>query len=346
MKINQSEHPDFTIMIPTYNRCNFLRMAMKSVLQQKRVSFELLISDNCSPDDTQKVVKGFNDRRIRYIRNKKNIGYKDNAIQCFAKASGRYIFMLSDDDFILDEHTLYDILRVMKKHKVGVGRIPSIAYDKSMKTPYRTTILSDKEIILKPQKGKNIILKSMDFDLGFFSGIVFDQSFIDKTKISHHTGYIYFPFSYDAILKHGIAFVPKHFIVSHLSLREWEVYFDIEKLGSFYLEDLLPIVKEFTSAREFELYKKKYLRRNLVMLPSHKYFTNYKNYLRIIHRFIRMDSTLPANPKFVLYAVAGFLPNFILKAIRDLIVYNSYGRTKEILQKYGYFQKIDKLGFD
>lgn len=337
---------DFTVMIPTYNRSSFLKMAIASVLQQKGVSFELLISDNCSPDDTQRVVKGYKDKRIRYIRNRKNLGYKDNAIQCFAKASGNYIFMLSDDDFILDENTLLDILKVMRKYKVAVGRIPSIAYDKSTKTPYRTTILSDKEIVLKPKKEKNIILKSMDFDLGFFSGIVFDQSLIDITNISQHMGYIYFPFAYDAILKHGIAFIPKHFIVAHLSLRFWKMYFDIEKFGSFYLEDLFPIVREFTGERECEAYRKKYIRRNIVILPSYKYFTNYKNYIKILQRYIKIDNTLLLNPKFLTFALAGFLPNFILKAVRDLIVYSSLKKVRETLIKIDYFHKIDKLGFE
>lgn len=340
------KRPDFTIMIPTYNRSNFLKMAMKSVLQQKGVSFELLVSDNCSPDDTEKVVKGFKDKRIRYIRNKKNLGYKLNAMQCLRKAKGKYIFMLSDDDFILDEYTLSDTLRVMSKNKVAVGRIPYIAYDKLTKLPYRTTILADKEIILKPGKVKNIILKTMDFDLGFFSGIVFDQSLIDKNKMSEHMGYIYFPFSYDAILKYGIAFIPNHFIVAHLSLRFWKMYFDIEKFGSFYLEDLFPIVREFTNGREYKVYRKKYIRKSIVILPSYKYFTSYKNYIKILLRYIKIDQKLLLNPKFFAFALAGFFPNFILKTVRDLIVYFSYSEVRKTLGKYNYFQKIDKLGFN
>lgn len=254
--------------------------------------------------------------------------------------------MLSDDDFILDENTLIDVLRVMRKYKVAVGRIGSIAYDKSTKLPYRTSILSDKLIVLKPKKNKDIILKTINFDLGFFSGIVFDQFLIDKTKMSGHMGYIWFPFAYDAILKHGIAFIPKHFIVAHLSLRSWKIYFDIEKFGSFYIEDLLPIVREFTSMREFELYKKKYIRRNIIMLPSHKYFTNNKNYLKILLRYLKIDFSLVFNIRFIAYSIAGFLPNFILKAVRDLIVHSSYERVRKILGRYDYFQKIDKLEFE
>lgn len=337
---------DFTIMIPTYNRSNFLKMAMKSVLQQKGVSFELLVSDNHSPSDTEKMVKSFKDKRIRYIKNKKNLGYELNAVQCFRKAKGKYIFLLSDDDFILDEHTLRDILSVMSKNKVAVGRIPYIAYDKSAKLPYRTTILADKEIILKPDKVKNIILKTMDFDLGFFSGIIFDHSLIDKTKMSEHMGYIYFPFSYDAILKHGIAFIPKHFIVAHLSLRFWKTYFDIEKFGSFYVEDLFDIVKKYATDFEYEEYKKRFLIRNIVMLPSYKYFTNSRNYIRILQRYIYLYGRILINPLFIVYALSSFLPNFIIKAIRDLKVQFSHKRVREEISKYDYFKKIEKLGFE
>lgn len=344
-KITNMTQPDFSVIIPTFNRSNFLKKAIISVLNQKGVSFELIVSDNCSTDSTQKVVKAFKDKRIRYIRNRKNFGYVYNAHQCFRAASGQYIFTLSDDDFILDEHTLIDVFKVMKKYKVALGRIGSVAYEKSPKFPYRTSILSDNLIILRPGKDKDIILKTIDFDLTFFSGIIFDNSLIDKNKLIRQMGYIYLPASYEAILKHGITFIPKHFIVAHLSLRFWRTYFDIEKFGSFYVEDLFDIVKKYTQTSEYEEYKKRYLLRGIVMLPSYKYFTNTKNYIKILQRHIKLHKRLFINIRFMIYALSSFLPNPIIKAVRDLKVRYSYKLVREELNKYDYFQKIEKLSF-
>ena len=64
-------HKDFSIIIPTRNRSALLKLAIISVLRQKGVSFEIIVSDNCSVDDTTEVIKKFNDKRIRYIRNKR-----------------------------------------------------------------------------------------------------------------------------------------------------------------------------------------------------------------------------------------------------------------------------------
>ena len=50
------KHPFFSIIIPTYNRCDLLERALKSVINQKFRSFEIIIIDNYSKDKTKQVV--------------------------------------------------------------------------------------------------------------------------------------------------------------------------------------------------------------------------------------------------------------------------------------------------
>jgi glycosyltransferase involved in cell wall biosynthesis len=66
--------PLVSVIIPTYNRAEFLREAIQSVLAQTYTNFELLILDNCSPDHTPEVVAEFDDARIKYLRHQCNIG--------------------------------------------------------------------------------------------------------------------------------------------------------------------------------------------------------------------------------------------------------------------------------
>lgn len=89
-----------TIAIPTYNRSKFLAEAIKSVLEQTYIDFELLIVDNASTDRTKKVVKSFNDPRINYHRNKKNIGMMRNWNKCIELSNGKYLMILGDDDML------------------------------------------------------------------------------------------------------------------------------------------------------------------------------------------------------------------------------------------------------
>jgi len=89
--------PLVTAVITTFNRKRYLPSAIKSVLNQTMLNFELLVLDNSSSDGTEHVVKFFDDPRIRYIRHcpitigaQRNLGLRE--------AKGEYIGFLDDDD--------------------------------------------------------------------------------------------------------------------------------------------------------------------------------------------------------------------------------------------------------
>jgi glycosyltransferase involved in cell wall biosynthesis len=93
--------PLVTIAIPTYNRANnYLRQALTSALTQTYPNIEIIVSDNCSTDHTEALVRGFSDRRLKYLRHEKNIGANNNFNFCLQQATGTYFLMLHDDDLI------------------------------------------------------------------------------------------------------------------------------------------------------------------------------------------------------------------------------------------------------
>src|SRR3989344_921968 len=100
-----TKRPFFSIVIPTYNRASFLKASIAITLQQTFKDFEIIISNNCSTDDTRKVVNSFKDKRIRYFENKKNIGGEPHMIKAFSYARGKNPFTTGDDDFILFQDT-------------------------------------------------------------------------------------------------------------------------------------------------------------------------------------------------------------------------------------------------
>lgn len=344
MSSNPKFSKDFSVIIPTYNRGNFLKKAIVSVLRQKGISFEIIIGDNASTDDTEKMVKGFKDKRIRYIRHKKNLGFAGNIRKCFKKAQGKYIFTLGDDDLILNQNTLLEASKVMRKLRVGMANIGSIYWSKSLQFPCKAFILSDKRVVVKSKKDKQLPLQSLDFNVSFFSGLIFDNSLIDISKITTSFTYAYFPFVYDVILKKGIAYIPNHFIVGHISLRFVPHYYDIEKLGSFYMEDYLNLMREFLNDKDYKRHKKKFLQESTILLPSIKLFTDNKNYLQVLQKMIALDKSQLWFPKFIVLAMVGFLPKFILQILRGLMIYWQEKKTAETVKKYNYFQKLEKLG--
>lgn len=94
-------YPLVTIAIPTYNRADsYLKQALQSALEQTYQNVEIIVSDNCSTDNTEMVIKNVNDPRIRYFRQEKNIGANNNFNFCLNQAKGDYFLLLQDDDLI------------------------------------------------------------------------------------------------------------------------------------------------------------------------------------------------------------------------------------------------------
>ena len=68
MRMPQSATPKVSVIIPTYNRAALLPRAVNSVLAQTFQDYEIIIVEDCSPDNTQDVIAAFSDPRIRLIR--------------------------------------------------------------------------------------------------------------------------------------------------------------------------------------------------------------------------------------------------------------------------------------
>lgn len=102
--INDPSNVLVSIGIPTYNRANsYLRCSLRSAVSQTYKNIEIIVSDNCSSDNTEAVVKEFDDPRIRYYKQKENIGPVNNRNFCLEQSQGRYFLLLFDDDVIDDD---------------------------------------------------------------------------------------------------------------------------------------------------------------------------------------------------------------------------------------------------
>lgn len=340
MRLGSKNNPDFSIIIPTYNRCNFLKKAIASVLIQEDVSFEIIVSDNCSADNTKGVVKGFSDKRIKYFKNKKNIGFPLNIRKCLSKSFGKYIFTLSDDDFILYGNTLSEALKIMKREKVGVGSMGAIHWGRSEKFPCRVFNLSDKLIVVKPKKNRQLNLKVLDINYAFFSGLIFDNSVTLKTKIIENYMYSFYPLIFDTARKYGLVYIPNHFIVARISLRFVPHYYNLEKLGTFFMEDYSFLMKQFLFGEDYQKHKKKAILDSIINLPSIKLFSNNRNYVLTIKEYLKIDKTLLINPKFIALVLVGFFPKIILKRLRDYMIYLAEKETIKLVENYDYFQNL------
>lgn len=93
--------PTVSIIIPTYNREQLVGRAIQSVFAQTYQDFELIIVDDGSTDDTERLVKSFKSEKIRYIRHRENKGPAAARNTGIRSAQGDYIaFQDSDDEWV------------------------------------------------------------------------------------------------------------------------------------------------------------------------------------------------------------------------------------------------------
>jgi len=104
-----------TIVIPTYRRPAMLREALESVLAQTFTNYRVLVCDNASADDTERVVTSFNDPRIGYHRHSQNIGGQQNWKYALTSATTKYVALLEDDNLYLPHH-LADAIDALERH--------------------------------------------------------------------------------------------------------------------------------------------------------------------------------------------------------------------------------------
>ncbi|MCJ8281908.1 MAG: glycosyltransferase, partial [Rivularia sp. ALOHA_DT_140] len=95
---NPPNQPLVSIVTPTYNRPEYLKLALISAVQQTYKNIEIIVSDNCSPQNPESIIKSFEDSRIRFVRNQSNLGMFANTMNAFKMARGKYVASLLDDD--------------------------------------------------------------------------------------------------------------------------------------------------------------------------------------------------------------------------------------------------------
>lgn len=133
-----------SICIPTYNRAAILDGALEAIekaLQQIDPSeIELVISDNCSPDNTKEIVQKHIEKGLpigTYIRNEENLGIIGNIKQCFRLAKGKYVWVLGDDDYVRQD-ALKIILDKIRHKDYGLVHIhlKYVLANANFHTPY------------------------------------------------------------------------------------------------------------------------------------------------------------------------------------------------------------------
>ena len=87
-----------SIIMPSYNTANYIKDTINSVISQTYTEWELLIIDDCSPDNSNEIIESYKDSRIRLLKNSSNLGAALSRNYGLREAKGKYIAFIDSDD--------------------------------------------------------------------------------------------------------------------------------------------------------------------------------------------------------------------------------------------------------
>ena len=119
------ESPKVTLLMGTYNRPDYLREAIQSVVNQTMKDWELILM-NDGGVDVRDVVSQFDDRRIRYYHDPVNRGFAFRLNEGLKRAAGEYIAYLGDDDLFYPNH--FEVLSKALDENPDIGAVYSDLY--------------------------------------------------------------------------------------------------------------------------------------------------------------------------------------------------------------------------
>lgn len=226
-----------SIITPTYNRGYIIRNPIDSILKQTYPNWELLIVDDGSTDNTEKTIKNYKDKRIKYIKQSKK-GQAAARNKGLEMAQGKWITYLDSDNEFLPNY-LAIMTKTFKKHKKILYILPKAnrtlelykgkklikAIDDSIDFPVSLTV-------------KDIFLRKLHFDLNGFihsvkirnEGIKFDENipamedwdFVMKIGEKYPKSFLYLPIIlYNYHQRYG-----GDGVVSNTSYKQWADIFE------------------------------------------------------------------------------------------------------------------------
>lgn len=325
--------PFFSIAMPTYNRPNFLRTAIKSVLVQNYSDFEIVVTDNSTNDQSKIVCQQFHDKRIRYFKNETSIGFARNLYRSIKESCGQYIFLLGDDDFIYKNTTLSTLYALIKTNHYGYIRL-GVWYHKNLEFLFDIGSLNNLENPILQPHSNNLEIVEFIYKTNFtyISGLVFQNynlriKELEKTKDPNfQMEHFWIKFIFKPVQQKGgylsldDVIISRFFIVFETEKQKKDIP-DLYRVvnNKIYFEKTWKLVLEELSKKEKEIFMRDKLAEMVPLLPSVKYYSSNKNLLLFVKRMLELNPSLYFNvPLYFSLTIALFMPNRAWAKLRNI----------------------------
>lgn len=334
--------PYFSVIIPTYNRADDLVFATRKLLNQTFKNFEVIIIDNSNSNDTEKNIKKIADKRIRYIKNKKNIGWILSVKKGIFLAKGNYILLQGDDDFIINNEVLQKIYIKIKNENFGFIRLnylSRIGYT-NMLLDFRENKKYLTDTYLTPQKNSKSILEFIrNVDPFFLTGIMFKNNHAKNVNIINSELSPWIKIIFNNAYMNGACYLSEYYYVAEWKVKEknsGHPFFYLND-GKFSFESYFEVIRKIDQFNYKNLIKKD-LEQMIKLFPANKFSTSNNNLVSCAKRLLYLEPDYNKSIYFWSYLIASLLcPKVILgfckKYFLIILVKNSNIKNKNKILK-------------
>jgi len=232
-----------TIAIPTYNRSRFLKNSLKRISSQIKDfenEIELLISDNCSSDNTQEIVDHFIESGVilKYNRNRVNLGMDGNFLYCLKNATAKYLWILGDDDYLTDG-AIAKLMNVLKFGDYGLIHLDNKKIDNFQTKSYTN---------------KSDFFKDISFMITFISANIVQTKYISQIDLNKYLGtyFIFIPAYMTSLIGEKNNLIVYSGIIEDPADASTNGGYNI---FSVFVTNYLDIIKEFRSSLGYKYYE-------------------------------------------------------------------------------------------
>lgn len=156
-----------SVICPTYNQAKYMRKGLDSILMQKMdFSYEILIGEDCSPDNTNEILAEYEEKYpelIQVFHRQENLKQSKNVYDLFMRSKGKYIIILDLDDYWTDEYKLRTQVDFLETHPEYIG---TAHY-------YRVVDAMDQDITKKGRKIEQFLNKEFTLEDFLREGFVY-----------------------------------------------------------------------------------------------------------------------------------------------------------------------------
>jgi glycosyltransferase involved in cell wall biosynthesis len=328
----------FSILIPTYKGANIIGETLRSILSQSFTNYEIIIQEDASGDNIEEVIKNFNDPRIKFFRNEKNLSYAVNMEAGRKNCTGDILYLMGQDD-ILGKDALLNTYNAFKlSDDIGAVTRPYYWFDKEIEIPVRA---KDQ---LNPKKNETVrivdnsariveVFKTLDQ----LSGLAYRVKYMDRGFHPDCFPCHIYPFA-SIFKKHPIVFLKDYNIAVRISSSQTRSISSIYEKSP--IQSWVEMFENVFTEKEFDKIKihciKNFVAVNYVGLVQLRNYARYRNFLREIYFLLKYRWQNIFSPQFWFFSLGCIItPPFLLIPMVDWWKNKVYSkRLKDIKFNY------------